>query len=233
MKNISTLFALMLATSMSSQAATISLSSTAPTVDGSDIAQLTSTTGLSGDNGDVWGNRPAMGQSFTTLSNPDGYSIDSFSFKSDTGGFSSNPSWGLPGDMQYTFRIGTISGTTFSSLASGTSIPVGSYTAGDWFTMTFDSPVTLSANTEYAIDILHDNTPNFGGWRSAGTASSVYAGGTSYASGVQNAPLDDSNLTLHSFDRTFHVNLAAIPEPSSTALLGLGLSSMLLRRRRS
>jgi hypothetical protein len=235
--SLNTLLALLSAigiTAPSMQAATISLSSTAPTVDGSDIAQLTSTTGLTGDNGDVWGNRPAMGQSFTTLSNPDGYSLDSFSFKSYTNGFNTNPGSGLPGDMQYTFRIGTISGTTFTSLASGSAIPGDSYTAGDWFTMTFDSSVTLSADTEYAIDIIHDNTPNFGGWRSAGTTSSVYAGGTSYASGVQNGTIpDDSNLTLHSFDRTFHVNLAAVPEPSSTALLGLGGLALMLRRKRS
>ena len=85
--SLNTLLALLSAvgiTAPSMQAATISLSSTAPTADGSDIAQLTSTTGLTGDNGDVWGNRPAMGQSFTTLSNPDGYSLDAFSFKSDT-----------------------------------------------------------------------------------------------------------------------------------------------------
>ena len=71
--------------------------------------------------------------------------------------------------MQYTFRIGTISGTTFTSLASGSAIPGDSYTAGDWFTMTFDSSVTLSADTEYAIDIMHHNTLICGlGWRTAG-----------------------------------------------------------------
>ena len=245
-----TLFALagiisIIATSL--QAATISLSSTAPTVDGSDIAQL-SDSGLdvfgvsgftsvgddSGDAGDVWGGRGAMGQTITTLSNADGYSLDSFSIKSHTGGFSDRPAWGLPGDIQYTFRVGTISGTTFTSLASGSAIPSDSYTAGDWFTMTFDSPVTLSADTEYAIDIIHDNTPNFGGWRTAGEIDSSYTGGSAYVSGFNETTVpDDSNVAFPTIDRVFHVNLAAIPEPSSTALLGLGGLALALRRRRS
>ena len=245
-----TLFALagiisIIATSL--QAATISLSSTAPTVDGSDIAQLSdsglvpfSVTGYTsvgdgtGDAGDVWGGRGAMGQTITTLSNPDGYSLDSFSIKSHTGGFSTNPAWGLPGDIQYTFRIGTISGTTFTSLASGSAIPSDSYTAGDWFTMTFDSPVTLSADTEYAIDIIHDNTPNFGGWRTAGEIDSSYTGGSAYVSGFNGGTVpDDSNVAFPTIDRVFHVNLAAVPEPSSTALLGLGGLALMLRRKRS
>ncbi len=245
-----TLFALagiisIIATSL--QAATISLSASAPTVDGSDIAQLsdsgldyfsvsgfTSVGNDAGDAGDVWGGRGAFGQTITTLSNPDGYSLDSFSIKSHTSGFSTTPAWGLPGDMQYTFRIGTISGTTFTSLASGSAIPGDSYTAGDWFTMTFDSPVTLSADTEYAIDIMHDNTPNFGGWRTAGQVDSSYTGGSAYVSGFNETTVpDDSNVAFPTIDRVFHVNLAAIPEPSSTALLGLGGLALALRRRRS
>ena len=118
-------------TATSLQAATITLSSAAPTVDGSDIAQLsdpnlvpwsvsgyTSVGDGTGDSGDVWGGRGAMGQTITTLSNPDGYSLDSFSFKSHTGGNNANA-----GTSTYTFRIGTISGTTFTSLASGSANP--------------------------------------------------------------------------------------------------------------
>ena len=225
------------------QAATISLSASAPTVDGSDIAQL-SDSGLNpfsipghtdvgdggGDLSDVWGGRGAHGQTITTLANPDGYSLDSFSIKSHTSGGDELRA----GDQQYTFRIGTISGTTFTSLASGSATPSGSYTYGDWFTMTFDSPVTLSANTEYAIDIIHDNTPSFWGWRTAGEIDSSYTGGSAYVSGFNGGTVpDDSNVAFPTIDRVFHVNLAAIPEPSSTALLGLGGLALMLRRKRS
>ena len=229
-------------TATSLHAATISLSASAPTVDGSDIAQLSdsglapfSVTGYtpvgdgSGDSGDVWGGRGAMGQTFTTLNNPDGYSLDSFSFKSHTGGSNANA-----GTSTYTFRIGTISGTTFTTLASGSANPNDSFTAGDWLTMTFDSPVTLSANTEYAIDIIHDNTPSFWGWRTAGEIDSSYTGGSAYVSGFNGGTVpDDSNVAFPTIDRVFHVNLAAIPEPSSTALLGLGGLALMLRRKRS
>ena len=246
-----TLFALagiisIIATSL--LAATISLSSTAPTVDGSDIAQL-SDSGLapfgvtgytsvgdgSGDAGDVWGGRGAMGQTITTLSNPDGYSLDSFSIKSHTSGGNANA-----GTSTYTFRIGTISGTTFTTLASGSVNPNASFTAGDWFTMTFDSPVTLSADTEYALDIRNPNT-SYGvtvdgawGWRTAGEVDSSYTGGSAYVSGFNGGTVpDDSNVAFPTIDRVFHVNLAAIPEPSSTALLGLGGLALALRRRRA
>jgi hypothetical protein len=234
-----TLFALagiisIIATSL--QAATISLSSTAPTVDGSDIAQL-SDSGLApfgvtgytsvgdgtGDAGDVWGGRGAMGQTITTLSNPDGYSLDSFSIKSHTSGGNANT-----GTSTYTFRIGTISGTTFTTLASGSVNPNASFTAGDWFTMTFDSPVTLSADTEYALDIRNPNT-SYGV-----TVDSSYTGGSAYVSGFNGGTVpDDSNVAFPTIDRVFHVNLAAIPEPSSTALLGLGGLALALRRRRA
>ena len=249
--SLNTLLALLSAvgiTAPSMQAATISLSASAPTVDGSDIAQL-SDSGLdtfsvsgytpvgdgSGDAGDVWGGRGAMGQTITTLSNPDGYSLDSFSFKSHTAGGNANA-----GTSTYTFRIGTIFGTTFTSLASGSANPSDSYSAGDWLTMTFDSPVTLSADTQYAIDIRNPNT-SFGvtvdgawGWRTAGEIDSSYTGGSAYVSGFNGGTVpDDSNVAFPTIDRVFHVNLAAIPEPSSTALLGLGGLALALRRRRS
>jgi hypothetical protein len=249
--SLNTLLALLSAigiTAPSMQAATISLSASAPTVDGSDIAQLSdsglapfSVTGYtpvgdgSGDSGDVWGGRGAMGQTFTTLNNPDGYSLDSFSFKSHTGGSNANA-----GTSTYTFRIGTISGTTFTTLASGSANPNDSFTAGDWLTMTFDSPFSLSAGTEYAIDIRNPNTSfavtvdGAWGWRTAGEVDSSYTEGSAYVSGFNGGTVpDDSNVAFPTIDRVFHVNLAAIPEPSSSALLGLGGLALMLRRKRS
>jgi len=192
---------------MAVQAADITLSGTAPTEDEADIAQLTGGTGHTGDSGDVWGNRPAMGQSFTTGANARGYTLDAFSFKSAASGGNTNAD-----GQQYTFRVGAISGSVFTAMVSESATPTGTFAQGDWWTMEFSSPIPLNPNTEYAVDILHENTPSLWGWRMEGTASSSYAGGSGYTSGASGGTIpDDSNLALHSFDRTFHVNLVAVP----------------------
>ena len=207
------LFAGLVVAAMTAQAASISLSGTAPTVDNADISQLAGGTGHAADEGDVWGGRPAMGQSFTTGVNALGYTLDAFSFKSHTSGGNA-----AADDQQYTFRVGTVSGGVFTPLVTESSVVGETFTQSDWWTMEFSSPVTLSSNTTYAIDILHDNTPSFWGWRLEGTAGSSYADGTGYSSGTSGGTIpDDSNLALHSFDRTFHVNL--VPHPPQATLI--------------
>ena len=65
----------------STHAATITVSATAPTQDGADIAQLASSNDPGGNQGHVWSNRPLHGQTFTTGPNPSGYMLNAVSLK--------------------------------------------------------------------------------------------------------------------------------------------------------
>jgi hypothetical protein len=175
------------------RAATMSTSATAPTVDDEDIAQLVQAGGLSGNAGDLWSNRPVHGQTFMTGSSPTGYTLKAVTLKclhTATG--------------TYAMRVGSVSGTTFSEVAtdSGGSI---SHTAGDYITATFDTPISLNANTLYGFEW----SVSAGGFTlAANTDVNSYAGGTAYSSGANSVP-NDASLTLHSGDRVFHLDIAA------------------------
>lgn len=91
-------------------------------------------------------------------------------------------------------------------------------------------------------------TDHMGGALSAGQSYGTYTSGTIQpGSGSNNAlllPTDGSNVTIAYFDPTVLAGgpsiaefsasqtISAVPEPSSTALLGLGSVALLLRRRR-
>ncbi|MDB0057002.1 PEP-CTERM sorting domain-containing protein [Akkermansiaceae bacterium] len=212
------------------QAATMSVSSSAPSVDGADIAMLNTTgeggqvpTGASGAAAStLWANRPVQGQTFTTLGNPAGYELTSVTLRN----FSNV--WG-PRTDTWTVRIGTVSGTTFTPIATETSDNSITIAAGDYLTSTFDSPVSLDPNTLYGFDWGTDGY----GFIIAHNVDSNYTGGTRFHHGSNSTP-DDANLdfTPTGYDRIFHVDMTAVPEPSSFVLAPLGLVGFLGRRRR-
>ena len=200
-------------------AATVTVSTTAPTVNGADIANLTGTSdaNANGDHGHLWNNRPHQGQSFTTGSNVGGYQINSVTLRS----LSTNSG------SQFNVVVGTLSGSTLTQIGTTEFATPPSYSNGQYITFTFDTPLTLAANTTHAFL-----------WGSAGagfitsnnTDGTVYTGGTAISSGDNNVP-DLNNVITRSVDRTFHVDLVAVPEPSSALLAILG-GCFLLRRRR-
>lgn len=203
--------------SCSSAAVTFSISTTAPTVNGADIAQLTSDSSAFG-NGVIWGDRAARGQSFTTGSNVLGYQILSFTVQA-AGAQNANGGYNL--------RVGTISGTSFSAIYSdSTGTVTTDVAANNYITFTFASPVTLAANTTYGVDVGRTAS---GYTLYSNTNSASYSGGANYTSGASG--VGNTSISNTSTDLVFHLDMVAIPEPSTVGLLGLS-GLLLLRRRR-
>jgi hypothetical protein len=64
--------------------------------------------------------------------------------------------------------------------------------------------------------------------------SNSYAGGTGFRPYGNPRQFNDNYVNESGWDRTFHVGLTAVPEPTSAALIGLSaLSLVALRRRRA
>jgi hypothetical protein len=231
---------------LSAQAATITVNSSAPSVDNEDIYSFAATggTAITGESladyvspsdgapdvNSLWRDRGAQGQSFTTGSNALGYTLDAFSFMVRIGGSSVGVA------PVTTFRLGTLSGTgrVFTEITSATATPGAINNTGDWLTASFDSSIELTANTVYAIDFQNTEVTSWDGYYLDGDVDSSYAGGSAYTSGLKTEGLDDANLSLPTIDRTFHVNLVAVPEPETYALIGgcLALGYVTVRRRR-
>jgi hypothetical protein len=98
----------------------------------------------------------------------------------------------------------------------------------DYITFDFASPLSLGANTTYGF--LWD-TGSQGFVTVNNLDGSTYGGGTAISSG-SGGVADLNNVLDRDLDRVFHVDLTAIPEPS-TGILGLAALAMALRRRRS
>jgi len=186
------------------EAAVLAKSSTAPTVDLFDLAQLTGAADIGGDEGHIWSNRPVQGQTFTTLGNPDGYFLNAITLKN----FNNTTTGGA-----FTVRVGTVSGTSFTPVASETTQSGLSYVPGDYLTATFASPVPLAPNTVYGFDWGVSGS-GFVTTNNLDSSSNVYAGGTAYSSGANSVP-NDAILLLRAGDRVFHLDMTRpMPRPA-------------------
>jgi len=125
----------------------------------------------------------------------------------------------------YVVRVGTFAGTTFTEIHSETFTQAFLWNGGEYMTWTLDSPVPLSANTAYAIDI--GMTSSTSGWRTGipyiNMTANEYAGGLRYTSG-QNGAGDSEMHTDANRDRIFHLDLEhpMSPSPESGANVPAG-----------
>ena len=160
-----------------STAATISISATAPTVDGADIANDNGAADAGGDQGHVWSNRPHQGQTFLTGSNAAGYTLNAVTMKNLNNNISNGPT--------HNVVFGSVTGTTLTQIGSTETAVAPNYAPGDYLTFSFDTPLTLNANTTYGF--LYGSAA--AGFVTVNNLDgSTYGGGTAISSGDNNVP---------------------------------------------
>ncbi len=207
---------------LTTNAATISASTTAPTVDGNDIANLVASTGAQ-----KWFNDVEHDAGQTFIPAADGM-VNSITIWLSQG----NPNDG--GNESVDLRLGTVTrpgGTftftdTYVENASLGASPGGDWAAGDYVTFTFDTPQAVTAGVEYGIIT---DAQSMGAWQQG--IPYRHRSGNNYANGALiNRGSESANTDL-----IFHLDIdaaAAIPEPS-TGLLGIAGLLFLARRRRA
>lgn len=184
----------MLATCNFAQAlGTVTASSTAPVINGADIAQLNTTGAFDadGDRSDIWDDRPAQGQTFTTSSSPGKFVLDAITLQSRNAEL----------NRDFAVRIGTISGTNLVPIRTEVGDRLASFVVEDYITFALESPLDLQPNTLYGFDWA---TPDTGGFITNSNADSLYSGGSAYSSGDDGIGV--AAITLHNdpngLDRT-------------------------------
>ena len=176
-------------------------------------------------------NRPAQGQTFTTGTNPGGYTISSITvqaagYTNNTATGSNTTAYSLANTSStFRVRVGRLSGTTFipydvEYAASGSkdNPGVGSSANGSGVFLTFalKAPIVLQPNTVYAFDIgsSGDYFEMLGISTAAAGGTSPYSAGSAYISGSNGVP--GGTITSEPGDRVFQVNLAAYTPPTPT-----------------
>lgn len=207
------------------QAANLSWSDTAPTINNADIANYTGTTSdagniLAGNDAGTYvaGGRGQQGQTFTTGSNANGYTLTSVTLKHviytapDTTWYDLGVGWGAGNPL--TVRIGQIATGTFTASVTETAVldatfangTVNNAGTGKFVTITLSTPITLAANTTYAFTL--DSLGPFFEVDGVGTTDANYADGTAFTA-PENVAIGAA--TTHTGDRVFHVNLDEVP----------------------
>ncbi len=180
-------------------AGTLSVSGSAPAVDGEDIANPNpgSASDAGGDQGHIWSNRPLQGQTFTTGGLAGGYLLKSVTLQ--------NLNNNIGSSAVFTVRVGTVSGTVFSVVHSESTTNSVSYSPNDYITFTFTTPIALSPNTVYGFD--WDATGS--GFVTTNLPDASYAGGVGFSNGGGGTP-NDSALVFRTVDRIFHADLDGV-----------------------
>jgi len=229
-----------------SRASTVIVSaSTQPSLGGDDIASFSGTGAIS--NYQDFTNQALPGQVFTTGSNAAGYLLNSITLQGSGnagGGYSAATYTITIYSVSSEIMTGDLSGT-HTSYSGETLTPLdgGSFTytfanttdnfSKDYLTFTLPSLIALDPNAQYAFTIT---VPSAGGsWYGLQSSYSndpqdVYDGG--YAFNMLVA--DDGTLGAldRGYDRNFGIELEAIPEPASWVLMGFGIGTLVLLRRK-
>lgn len=222
----------------SAEAATCSASGTAPTVDGLDVANYAASTGL-----DKWFTDTSRHQGQTITLGSNGV-LNSITYEIyDNQQAAPDYTWESrvstiskpdPGDPS-TWSLNVIHSEEATQdfywygADGGQS---GEETPTPFMTWTFDSPVSLSAGTEYALDVgLVSTTSSWmNGIPYIKRTCEEYADGTRY-----HVPDLDGTAVNNAYcgDRVFHADIVeVIPEPSTAILALFGLLGLTLRGRR-
>ncbi|MBI1338182.1 MAG: PEP-CTERM sorting domain-containing protein [Phycisphaera sp.] len=220
--------ALIAGVTTAANAGVITVSTSAPTVDGADVANLVSPSGSTL----IYGDRPVQGQTFTTSA------AAAQQLVSLTVMISEGTGLVFDGWKDYRIRFGTPDSPLTTLAPTINEVvrynPDLDVSTQYYFTFTFDTPIALAASTVYMFDVGVNGSQE--GWGNG--IPSIYQSGNTYAGGTRTqgakttlAASDYGVSGASGNDLIFHADIAIIPEPASVALLALG-STMLLPRRR-
>ncbi|HLX72249.1 MAG TPA: hypothetical protein VKV04_21740, partial [Verrucomicrobiae bacterium] len=213
------------------RAASLALSSSAPTPGSNDIYNFS---GASHDGANVSdgaayadgadndgftyvaGDRADQGQTFTTGNNTNGYLVNAIWVRHV--GYTNNTAltwWQMDSGVTLTVRITDPSqaGTAGFAIRTETYTTTGnegwsgSHNSdngdGEWVLITFDSPVSLLPNTRYGFDLTTATTGAFFEW--LGTSNDVFSGGGAYNGSTTGSP--DEAMNSLSGDRVFLISM--------------------------
>lgn len=203
-----------------SQAATVVINAAAPTVNNADIASTTSTATAGSST-----TTTAIGQTFTTLANVGGYQLNAVTVQVNGTALTArtfNVRVGEVNNVNATLTQYNSSTTESGTLAANTAA------ANSWITLTLDTPIMLAASTGYGFDLSMVSGSNTT-W--LGNSVSVYAGGVRFADTTASTNTGLVRDSSGNRELAFHLDIVAVPEPSTALLGGLGLLALLRRRR--
>ena len=211
----------------SASAATMSASSTAPVVDSEDIANYGTVTGTDKWWADTKASGRPKGQTFTTGSAE--LMLSAFTYQvTDTQKAEPTKTYVIRVCTVNRVNPGDSSTWVLTEIYSETATQDFFWAGGEYMTWTLDSPVLLSPETEYALDI--GMLTSTSGWTTGipyiNRTADDYAGGTRYMSGTAGAGVGDTTMNNVSGDMLFHIDMLSgyplFPTPEIGATVPAG-----------
>ena len=216
--------------------ATMSFGTAAPTVNGLDQANFVDDATIPGGafNQQAFSdNAGPPGQTFTTAGTFEPQFLTGISLKgANTGGGNSGGNVFAAGTT-WSLRLSSVSGTTLTPIRTYSGIPTVTGAAGnEWFTWSFTGGevLTLSPSTQYAFEVF--SSAGYLGF-DAGLDPASYPVGYAFNSTGAARQFGSDTAQDRGYDRTFHVDIADVPEPGSLGMLCVGALGLLRRRRRA